>query len=65
MIKNKLQEVTESQIAAEEALKNLSLAIDKYVDATAYVNRVTKEFGDILKNLDIPYIDALEAENNG
>lgn len=64
-MKDKLAELIASQISADEALKNLTAAISKFTDATEHTCKVAKEFGEMLARLDIPYIDALEAEDNG
>lgn len=64
-MKDKLAELIASQVAADDALKNLTAAIARFTDATEHASKVSKEFGEHLKRLDIPYIDALEAEDNG
>lgn len=64
-MKDKLAELVAAQISADEALKNLTAAISRFNDASEHVSKVSKEFGEMLKRLDIPYIDALEAEDNG
>ncbi len=64
-MKDKLDELTKAQISANDALVALSLSIRSFTDAIEYLNRVSKEFGEMLNRLDIPYIDALEAEDNG
>lgn len=64
-MKDKLDELIASQIEADEALKNLKAAISRFNDAFGYASKISKEFGEMLARLDIPYIDALEAEDNG
>ncbi len=64
-MKDKLDELTKAQISANDALVALNLSIRSFTDAIEYLNRVSKEFGEMLNRLDIPYIDALEAEDNG
>lgn len=64
-MKDKARELIDAQVAVFDCLNDLNKHIVKYKDAIVHLQRVAKEFGDLLNSLEVPYIDALEAEDNG